>query len=185
MQMAEFLTVLLIAVGLAMDAFSVSIAGGVVYKRFHLPNALKMAAVFGLFQAFMPIIGWLCGMTIKEWISPFEHWIAFTILAVIGAKMIYEAFKIEEVEKEPIAQSLPVLLTLAIATSIDALAVGFTITLTTSHIFTAVAIIGAVTFLLCLAGVYIGTRFGHTFENKAEIAGGVVLILIGIKMLIT
>jgi len=127
--MAEVLTILMIAVGLAMDAFSVSVAGGVVYKRFDLLNALKMAAMFGFFQAFMPIIGWLCGLTIKEWIAPFEHWIAFIILVVIGGKMIYEAFKIESVERKPIAQSLPVLLILAVATSIDALAVGLTITL--------------------------------------------------------
>ena len=183
--MAEFVTILLIAVGLEMDAFSVSVAGGVAYKRFHPPHALKMAAMFGIFQAIMPVIGWLCGITIKEWIDPFRHWIAFVVLTVIGVKMIYEAFKLEEAEKKRIAQSLPILLTLAIATSIDALAVGLTISLVTSHVFVAVAIIGIVTFVLCFIGVYIGTRFGHIFENKIEIAGGVVLILIGIKMLIT
>ncbi|AQQ70445.1 putative manganese efflux pump MntP [Limihaloglobus sulfuriphilus] len=167
-----------------MDAFSVSVACGTVYKRFHFPHALRLAGIFGFFQFAMPVIGWICGLTVKRYISPYQHWAGFLILTAIGCKMIYEAFKLEETEKKPMAESLPALFTLAVATSIDALAVGLTISLVTSHIWIAVAGIGVVTFMLSFAGFYMGTRFGHMFENKTEIFGGAVLIILGIKMLL-
>jgi manganese efflux pump family protein len=180
----EALTIFLISVGLAMDAFSVCIACGAVYRRFHFPHALRLAGAFGFFQFAMPAIGWVFGLTVKNYIDPYQHWAGFLILTAIGVKMIYEAFKLEAAEKKPMAESLPTLFTLAVATSIDALAVGLTISLVTSRIWMAVAGIGFVTFMLSFAGFYIGTRFGHMFENKTEIAGGIVLIILGIKMLL-
>lgn len=175
--------IIFIALGLSMDAFSVSIASGAVYKKFNIAHALRMAFFFGAFQALMPIIGWLSGIAFKSYLTSFDHWIAFGLLFAVGIKMIIEAFKLEESDKKPATMSVGVLLMLAIATSIDALAVGITLSLLTDHIFTSVILIGLITFIVCYAGVYIGKHFGHIFENKIEIAGGIVLILIGSKIL--
>lgn len=180
----ELLAIITIAVGLAMDTFAVSIVTGAAYKQLHIRHTLRMAGFFGGFQAFMPVVGYLAGLTVKQYVSNYDHWIAFGILAAVGLKMIYESFKIKEERKTPNPANLGVVLVLAVATSIDALAVGITISLITHAIALAVIIIGAVTFGLSFAGVYIGKKFGHFFEGGIEIIGGLVLIALGIKIVI-
>ena len=186
MTLVEWLTIFGIAVGLAMDAFAVSVVSGSVFKQLHIRHALRMAFFFGAFQAVMPLIGYAAGQTVADRIEMWDHWIAFALLAVIGGKMIYEAFKFSEVDeklKDP--SNLAVLLILSIATSIDALAVGVTLSLITTAIIAAVTVIGIVTFAMSYGGFEIGKRLGHFFENKIEIAGGLILIGIGLKILIT
>jgi len=177
-------TIVVIAVGLAMDAFAVSIVSGSAYKQLHVRHALRMAAFFGGFQAFMPLIGSMAGLSFKDYITGFDHWIAFCLLIAVGAKMIYESFKIKSVEENLDPSNIFVLLALSVATSIDALAIGITLSLITHSIGIAVTIIGLVTFVLSYLGVVIGKKFGHFFENKIEIFGGLILIAIGIKILI-
>ena len=180
----ELLAVIAIAVGLAMDTFAVSIVTGAAYKQLHIRHALRMAGFFGGFQAFMPLVGYLAGLNLRQYVSNYDHWIAFGILAAVGLKMIYESFKIKEERKTPNPANLVVVLVLAIATSIDALAVGVTLSLITHAIVLAVIIIGVITFGLSFAGVYIGKKFGHFFEGGIEIVGGLVLIALGIKIVI-
>ncbi len=167
-----------------MDAFAVSIANGIAMKTLRVRHALLIASFFGGFQAVMPVIGWLAGISLKEILSSIDHWIAFGLLSAVGIKMIYESFKIKEAEE--VAQNLTIylLLMLSIATSIDALAVGLSFAFLDISIFAPVLIIGIVTFVLSYLGVVIGNRFGHLFESKIEIVGGVVLIGIGLKILL-
>ncbi|MBN2181797.1 MAG: manganese efflux pump [Sedimentisphaerales bacterium] len=179
----NFLTILVIAVVLAMDAFAVSIASGATYRYLKIGHTLRIALFFGGFQAFMPLVGALAGLSIKEYIAAYDHWVAFFILAVVGGKMIYESFKITEAEKTHNPSNLLVLLALSVATSIDALAVGITLSLVAASIVAAVIVIGLVTFLMSYAGVMIGKKFGHLFENKIEVVGGLVLIALGVKIL--
>ena len=182
------LEILLIALGLSMDAFAVALASGATMKRLHLPNALKMALFFGGFQALMPVVGWAAGLSMKDFISGWDHWIAFGLLLAVGGKMIYEAFKIKEEEECGGPKTCPVdtgtLTVLAIATSIDALAVGLTFSLLQLSIIGPVLVIGVVTFLMSVAGVKIGSAGGHFFEHKMEAAGGFILIAIGLKILL-
>lgn len=182
----EIITVLGIAVGLAMDAFAVSVASGYTVKNMCSRCALRMAFCFGAFQAFMPLLGYLAGNTLAGYLVEYDHWVAFVLLVLIGGKMIYESFKIEEVEKKVQDPSCPVtLVVLSIATSIDALAVGVTLSLITEHIYITVIVIGLITFFLSYIGYVIGKKMGHFFENKIEIIGGLILIAIGIKILIS
>ena len=173
-----------IAFALAMDAFAVSIAGGVVIKEQKVRHALRIALFFGGFQAIMPVVGWLAGNRFRHVIGGVDHWVAFSLLSLIGCKMIYEAVKLKPGERKWDIRSLRVLLVLAVATSIDALAVGVTLSLLHVSIITPIIVIGLVTFALSLLGVFIGDRFGHLFESKVEVAGGLVLIAIGIKILL-
>ncbi len=166
-----------------MDAFVVSIVSGSAYKKLHVRHALRMALFFGAFQAFMPLIGSLAGLTLREHIADYDHWIAFGLLAAVGGKMIYESFKIKSVEENPDPSNMFVLLVLSLATSIDALAVGITLSLIAGSIVVAAILIGLITFALSYLGVYIGKRFGHFFESKMEALGGVILIGIGIRIL--
>jgi putative Mn2+ efflux pump MntP len=142
-----------------------------------------MAVFFGGFQAFMPFVGALAGLSFREYIADYDHWIAFIILAAVGGKMIYESFKITQAEKNFNPSNILVLLVLSVATSIDALAIGITLSLVASSIVTAVVVIGLVTFVFSYLGVMIGKRFGHIFENKIEALGGIVLIVLGAKIL--
>lgn len=180
----HLLTIIVIAVGLAIDAFAVSIVSGGAYKQLHIKHALRMALFFGGFQAIMPLIGFLAGLSVKRYIEVYDHWIAFGLLSAVGGKMIYESFKIRTIEEKFDPSNLFVLLVLSVATSIDALAIGITLSFITSSIIAAVIIIGVVTFVLSYLGVCIGKRFGHFFENKIEAVGGLVLIGLGIKILI-
>ncbi|MDD5458064.1 MAG: manganese efflux pump MntP family protein [Phycisphaerae bacterium] len=179
----SFLTILFIAVGLAMDAFAVSVATGVLQKKTVSRDAWRLAFAFGVFQAIMPLAGFFLGMGLKTFIASYDHWVAFTLLMVIGIKMIYESFKIEQTERKAIVTNTT-LLVLAIATSIDALAVGFTFSmLLASSILYAVVIIGVVTFILSFIGYHVGKNFGRFFEFGIEAVGGLILIAIAVKIL--
>jgi len=166
-----------------MDAFVVSIVSGGTYKQLHVKHALRMAIFFGAFQAFMPLIGSLAGLSFRDYIKDYDHWVAFTLLATVGGKMIYESFKIKSVDDVANPSNIFILLVLSVATSIDALAIGITLSLITRSIALAVIIIGLITFSLSYAGVVIGKRFGHFSENKIEALGGMVLIGIGVEIL--
>ena len=175
------LSILVIAIGLAMDAFAVSIASGITIKRLRLHHALLIASAFGLFQAVMPILGWGLGSLASPFLLNLNNWIAAALLIGIGGHMIVEARQIEEAEqKNPLKPAI--LLTLAVATSLDAFAVGLTLSMLQVSIIRPVLIIGAVTFVMAFAGAYIGELFGHLFEKKLEIAGGILLIGMGLKI---
>jgi len=176
-------TILVIAVGLAMDAFSVSIAYGITTKSNGKTNAIKMASSFGAFQAFMPVLGWLMGVEILEIIAGFDHWLAFGLLALIGCKMIYEA---TSVEHQPRGKRLDfyTLLILSVATSLDALAVGLSFALLKVSITMPIAVIGTITFTLSFLGATIGDKIGKAQSSKIEVLGGLILIAIGIKILL-
>ena len=180
----EYISIIIIAIGLSMDAFAVSVASGSAYRELKIQHALRMALFFGGFQAFMPLIGALAGLSLKSYILEADHWIAFIILSAVGGKMIYESFKISEAEKNLHPSNILILFTLSIATSIDALAVGITLSFVSINIITAVIIIGVITFVLSYIGIYIGKKFGHFFENKIEAIGGLILIALGAKILI-
>ncbi|MDG5816443.1 manganese efflux pump MntP family protein [Chitinispirillales bacterium ANBcel5] len=180
----NFLTILLLAVGLAMDAFAVSIASGISIKSMHIYQPFVIASFFGIFQALMPVLGWCLGIRIADTVAGFDHWIIFAVLSFIGLKMIYEATFLKESEKVSASLGIYTLFILAVATSIDAFAVGITLSLLHSNIWFVVVTIGLVTFILSLGGVYLGKSFGHLFENKIEIAGGILLIALGTKILV-
>jgi len=180
----SLIEILLLAVGLSMDAFAVSVASGFALRKFQLRKALRMAFAFGLFQALMPVVGWAAGRTFQSHVRGVDHWIAFGLLSLIGGKMIYEAARIDCAEDTSDPFAYLFLLVLAVATSIDALAVGITFAMLGAEIVIPVLIIGTVTFALSLAGVRIGHVSGHCFEKKIEVAGGLVLIGIGVKILI-
>lgn len=180
----DVLTIIALAVALAMDAVAVSVASGVVIKELHVRHALRIALFFGSFQAVMPVVGWLAGLGLKTFIAGVDHWVAFGLLTLIGGKMIYEALTLEQQKKRFDPLNVLVLLVLAVATSIDALAVGLSLSLLQVSIILPVIVIGAVTFVLSLVGVYVGDRFGHLFESKMEIVAGLILIAIGAKIVV-
>lgn len=178
---------LLIAVGLSMDAFAVSICKGLGMKKVNLKVAFALALFFGGFQALMPLIGWALGSQFLWLISPIDHWIAFVLLAVIGGKMLWEALHDEEGEddgKPADKIDLGEFFILAVATSIDALAVGISFAALAVDIVPSILIIGVMTFCFTIAGVFVGNFFGSRYEKPASIVGGVVLILIGLKILL-
>ena len=177
------ITTIVIAVALAMDSFSVAIANGLATKKIKTVNAIKIAAFFGFFQAIMPIIGWYAGEHILDLISQVDHWAAFILLAFIGSRMIYESIN-KESNSIISSLSIKVLLILSIATSIDALAVGLSISVLNISIITLAAVTGIVTFSLSFCGVYLGGRFGSILRNKVEALGGIILIIIGLKILL-
>lgn len=180
----NLISVFLIGVGLSMDAFAVSIAKGMTMKKDEvLHYAILLGFFFGLFQALMPLLGWWAGSYFQEFIASFDHWIAFGLLAIIGMNMIRESLH-PEVGEQDSNLSLKTILILAIATSIDALAVGISFALLDMSIVTPVIIIGITTFIFSFAAVYIGNLMGGLLEKYAGILGGVILILIGIKILI-
>lgn len=173
----------LMALGLSADAFAVSMSSGLMIKNIKINKALKIALFFGVFQALMPLIGWAAGLTFRDFLARFDHWVIFALLGFLGAKMIYEALQDEEEERKFNPLDLYTLLVLAIATSLDALAAGLGLSVIKIPIMLAVATIGLITFSLCLAGVFIGHKFGNLFSQKVEILGGLILIAIGGKIL--
>jgi putative Mn2+ efflux pump MntP len=177
----DFVTVILIAIGLAMDAFAVSIAKGITINQNRRKTAILLASLFGGFQALMPVIGWLAGLGLKDIIMGIDHWIAFGLLGLIGAKMIYDSTKSDDGKEVDI--TLFVALTLAVATSIDALMVGLSFAFLETSILIPVLIIGAVTFVLSLVGFKFGSGLGRIFGKRIKILGGLILILIGIRIL--
>lgn len=176
----------LIAVGLSMDAFAVAICKGLATGRVKLGQMVIVGLWFGIFQALMPLIGYLLGVNFSTLIQSIDHWIAFVLLGLIGANMIREALGGDEecCNEEDASYSIRAMLPLAIATSIDALAVGVSFAFLSVDIFPAVSFIGVCTFILSAFGVKIGSVFGLRFKKKAEIAGGVILILMGAKILL-
>lgn len=180
----DILTLLSIAVGLSMDAFAVAVSSGIAIKELKPSHALKIALFFGGFQALMPAVGWLAGLGMKDFVSGFDHWVAFALLVLVGGKMIRESFQMKDSSEKKDPLDNTVLLLLAIATSIDALAVGLTFSLLGASIALPVLIIGLVTFAISFAGVLLGKRLGHLFESKIEALGGIVLIAIGLKILV-
>ncbi len=177
-------TIIIIAVGLAMDAFAVSIVSGAAYKQLKIKHAFRLAVFFGGFQALMPLIGSLAGLSIKQYIANYDHWVAFALLSAVGCKMVYESSKIKPDDKNFDPSNIFTLLILSIATSIDALTVGITLPLLALSLIKAVIIIGLITFLLSYIGVSVGRKFGHFFESKIEALGGLVLIALGAKILV-
>jgi putative Mn2+ efflux pump MntP len=181
--------IFLIAVGLSMDAFAVAISKGITMKKLNMKNAIKIAGFFGLFQGVMPFIGWLVGVKFNYYVVKIDHWIAFILLASIGGKMVYEAYKnqdecaIDVASDEEDELSNKELFILAIATSIDALAVGVSFAFLQVEIVKSVIMIGVITFIISFIGVVMGRKLGCLFQKKAEIFGGIILVLIGTKIL--
>ena len=184
-----FVELFLIGVGLSMDAFAVAICRGLSMDRFNRKHALTIGLYFGGFQALMPFLGWALGSQFAEKIQSIDHWIAFVLLALIGINMIREAFgKEEEAEEAALAQGEQLdhmqLLLMAVATSIDALAVGVTFAFLDVSIVPAICMIGTTTFLISVAGVAVGHHFGAIYKRRAEVTGGVILILLSLKILL-
>ncbi|MBE5805433.1 MAG: manganese efflux pump [Clostridiales bacterium] len=173
----------LISLGLGMDAFAVSICKGISMKNIKIKKAIKVALYFGVFQAAMPLIGYLLGKTFENIVVSIDHWIAFVLLEGIGINMIKEAFSNkEEDNNEDI--SFKVMSILALATSIDALAIGITFAFFKVNIIFSIILIGFITFSLCFGGVYLGSKCGDKFKSKSEIFGGIILMFLGAKILI-
>ena len=173
----------LIAVGLSMDAFAVSVCKGLAMPKCTFKKAAIVGLWFGGFQALMPAIGYILGAQFQEAIASIDHWIAFVLLALIGGNMIHEALDNDEEEADA-SLDVKTMFLLAVATSIDALAIGITFAFLKVNIIPAVCFIGIVTFIISFAGVKIGNVFGARYKNKAEIFGGVILILLGLKILL-
>lgn len=183
----SFTEILLIGIGLSMDAFAVAISKGLSMRKIDYKASLIIAFFFGAFQAIMPLIGYYAAVNFEKYITAVDHWIAFVLLALIGTKAIIGAVKeirSGEVQTEEFRLKWGELFILAIATSIDALAVGISFAFLSVKIGTSVAIIGCTTFIISFLGVLIGNRFGAKLKAKAEIAGGIILILIGLKILL-
>lgn len=178
---------LLLGVGLAMDAFAVSICKGLAMRKVNKKQAVIIALFFGGFQAIMPVIGWLLCKGFQTYIEAFDHWIAFALLAFIGVKMIIETLREKEddvvIEEMDPPLDMKEMLMLAIATSVDALAVGISLAALDRPIVESATIIGVVTFIISIVGVYIGNFFGNRYKKRAELAGGIILVLIGVKIL--
>lgn len=172
------------AIALSMDAFAVSISKGLSVQTLRPKHSLIVGAYFGGFQALMPFLGWLLASSFAEYIRRFDHWIAFVLLALIGANMIREALSKKEEEKMDASFGVKTMLPLAIATSIDALATGVTFAMTETNIWLAIAVVGSTTFVFSAIGLRIGHLFGRKYQAKAELLGGVILVLMGIKILI-
>lgn len=183
-----FIEFFLTGIGLSMDAFAVAICKGLGMRKVNYKQMLLIALFFGGFQALMPLLGWLLGRQFEQYITSVDHWIAFALLVLIGANMLREARKGDDTTDTETVYDAPLplgqLLLMAIATSIDALAVGISFAFLGVNIWLAIAVIGTTTFLISAAGVFIGNRFGNRYEKRATIAGGIILILLGIKILL-
>lgn len=186
--MSLFIVLFLMGVGLSMDAFAVSVCKGLAMRRVNKKQAFVIGLFFGGFQALMPLLGWTLGIQFEQYITSIDHWIAFILLGFIGGKMIVEAVKpddesVEVKEMDP-PLNIKEMFVLAIATSIDALAVGITFAFLDYPIVESIIIIGITTFVISIIGVYIGNFFGSMYKKKAELAGGIILVLLGVKILL-
>ena len=186
--MVMFFTLLLMGVGLSMDAFAVSICKGLSMRKVNKKQCLVIGLFFGGFQALMPFIGWVLGSQFEQYITSIDHWIAFILLGFIGGKMVVEAIREKdeavEVGKMDPPLDLKEMFILAIATSIDALAVGITFAFLDTPILEAITIIGITTMIISIVGVVIGNYFGGKYKHKAELVGGIILVLLGVRILI-
>ena len=181
----DILTVLILAVGLSMDSFAVSIGCGLAEQKISFRHAAGISFSLAFFQGILPVAGWFMGTEIKEFVEGVDHWIAFLLLLFLGGKMIVESFKSGDDSEGPDIYSWKHIITLSIATSIDALVVGFSYALASSrNIFGGALIIGAVTFFFAMLGIRIGKDVGFSFGSKVELLGGIILIGIGLKILI-
>jgi putative Mn2+ efflux pump MntP len=180
----ESISTILMALGLSADAFAVALTSGLLIKNIKINKALKIALFFGGFQALMPLIGWGAGLTFRDFFSAYDHWIAFGLLGCIGTKMIHESLTSEAENRNFNPLDSYTLIVMAIATSIDALAAGLGLSVLKTSIVVAVTMIGAITFGLTFFGVFIGHKFGNICSQKVEIMGGLILILIGSKILL-
>lgn len=180
----ELITVFLLAIGLSFDSFAVSVCSGLNLPKIRFLQAVKIAIFLAIFQALMPLIGWMVGNSMKSLIEPVDHWLAFGLLCLIGGKMIIESFINSETREIKNPLNIGVILTLSLATSIDALAVGFSFSTFLDQILTAVIMIGSVTFIASMLGILLGKKTGPRFNRYSEIAGGLILIFIGTKILI-
>lgn len=179
----QLVTIGLMSVGLAADAFAVSVTSGFLIKHIKLNKALKIALYFGIFQTLMPVIGWIVGLGFRELVSAIAHWIAFILLGWLGGNMIYEALTGEAEEPfNPLDHAT--LFGLAIATSLDALAAGLGLSVIKMPLALTVTLIGLITFFICFLGVFVGHRFGDLFNGKVEVIGGLFLMAIGTKILL-
>lgn len=179
----ELFEIIFIGIGLAMDAFAVSICKGLSMKKINWKKTIIIAMYFGLFQAMMPVIGYFLGSTFSEIVQKVDHWIAFILLTIIGGNMIKDSND-DEIEKRNDNVDFKTMILLAIATSIDALAVGITFAFFKVNLLLSITIIGLITFVLSFIGVIIGNKFGDKFQNRAELTGGIILIIIGLKILL-
>lgn len=175
--------IVLIGVGLAMDAFAVSICKGLSMKKMEWKKAIIIGLYFGIFQALMPLIGFILGVGFEDAIANIDHWVAFILLSIIGLNMIKEAVSDKKEESDD-KVDFKTMIVLSVATSIDALAIGVTFAFLNVNIVSAISIIGTITFLISVIGVKVGNVFGDKYESKAEMTGGVILILLGIKILL-
>jgi putative Mn2+ efflux pump MntP len=180
----EFLTLFLIALSLSFDTFAVSVTTGLIIKNIQFKQAVKIAIVLALVQSIMPFLGWYMGILIKDLIIDYDHWLAFILLSIIGGKMIYESLKKEEESKNFNPEKLSVLITIAIATSIDALIVGITFAFINIDILFSAILIGSITFLAGMLGMLLGKNIGNKLGKKPELIGGIILIGIGVKILL-
>ncbi|MGE0079177.1 MAG: manganese efflux pump MntP family protein [Bacteroidales bacterium] len=176
-------TLLILAIGLSFDTFAISISSGIARKHIVFKEAFLIASVLGFFQAIMPVIGWLGGLSIKNYIEPFDHWIAFGLLGIIGIKMIIESFKDDD-KKDFNPLNPKIMVGMAIATSIDALTVGISFAIVEVNMILAFIIIGFVTFLVAMLGMLFGKKIGDRIGRRMEILGGLILIAIGSKILV-
>ena len=179
--------IFMIGVGLSMDAFAASICKGLNMRRLNIKNMLIIGLFFGGFQALMPAVGWILGKQFESYITSVDHWVAFALLVFIGGKMIYDVFEDkgeDDYGEKTDRVDVKEIFTLAIATSIDALAVGISFAFLQVDIVKAASVIGITTFLLSAAGVAVGNIFGAKYEKKATLAGGIILVLIGLKILL-
>lgn len=179
----EIIELLLLSVGLGMDAFAVSVCKGISMKKMDWKKAIIIGLYFGGFQALMPVIGYFLGSAFESLITNIDHWIAFILLGIIGGKMIKDSFA-DESDNCNDDVSFKTMFVLAVATSIDALAIGITFAFLNVNLILAVALIGVITFILAVIGTKIGNRFGDKYQNKAELVGGIILVLLGIKILL-
>ncbi len=179
----SYLDLVVTAIALSMDAFAVAISKGLSVQRVRVKHGLIVGGYFGGFQALMPLIGFLLASSFAKYIQTYDHWIAFGLLALIGINMLREAFSSEEEELND-SFSFSTMLPLALATSIDALATGVSFAVTGTNIWVAISIVGVTTFAFSMVGVKIGSLFGAKYQKKAELAGGMILVVLGIKILI-
>lgn len=179
----DLLTLFLLSIGLCFDTFAVSVSSGLLRKEIIFWQAVRIAFFLALFQAIMPVLGWLGGITIKGWIESYDHWIALGILSILGIKMLIESFKKSE-EKNINPLDIKVIISMALATSIDAFAVGISFAIIEVNMLLAFIIIGSVTFIASMLGILFGKKTGSHFGQKMEIIGGIILIAIGIKIVL-
>lgn len=179
-----FVEAFLLGIALSMDAFAVSICKGLGMKKINIKHALIIALFFGGAQALMPLIGWLLGSQFMVYIESVDHWIAFGLLAFIGGKMIFDVIRGGDECEDCGCFDIKELFIMAIATSIDALATGIAIACSGDNIWLSITMIGVVTFAMCVGGVFVGNKFGTKYKDKATVAGGIILLLIGLKILL-